>query len=182
MIKQTSSPKARLARNLHYLLLFVLALFVLAALVLGEVFNIYESVWWWDDMLHGISGIIVGLVGLLAIYFFNQRHTMAISPAFVAVFVFCFAVSIGALWEIFEFTMDFLFHMSMQKWNMPPDTIVIGNEYQGRGLRDSMSDLIVATLGAGLAAIFSYFAYKQKRPVVLGVMRRTFPWIHRTRK
>ena len=52
--KTGSSAKQRLARNLHYILLLSLALFLLAALVLGELFNAYESIWWWDDMLHGM--------------------------------------------------------------------------------------------------------------------------------
>ncbi len=179
--KTGPSAKQRLARNLHYILLLSLALFLLAALVLGELFNAYESIWWWDDMLHGMSGIIIGLVGLLAIYFFNAKHTMAISPAFVAAFVFCFALAVGALWEIFEFSMDFAFHTPMQRWNMSADTTLIGHDYQGVGLRDSMSDLIDATLGAVVASVISYVAYKRKKPIVLGVMRRTFPWVRRTK-
>lgn len=169
--------KSSTAQTLHYTLLLMLALFVLAAIGLGEIFNAYDAVWWWDDMLHGVSGILMGFVGLVAIYLFNARHTMAISPSFVAVFVFCFAMTIGVLWEVFEFSMDFFFGMTMQQWNMGPGAIVMGKDYQGMGLRDTMADLILACIGAVAASTFAYFAYRRERSTVISVMRRTFPWV-----
>lgn len=174
--------KTSTARILHYLLLFTLALFTLAAIGLGEILNAYEAVWWWDDMLHGVSGVLMGLVGLLTIYLFNARHTMAISPSFVAVFVFCFAMTIGVLWEIFEFGMDFFFGTTMQQWDISSNAIIMGKDYQGIGLRDTMADLIVTCVGAIVASILAYFAYRHERSTVLGVMRRTFPWIRRRAK
>ena len=168
-----------LTKNLHYFLLLVIALFCLAALVGGELFNAYELFWWWDDMLHALSGLIIGLVGLLSIYYFNARHTMAISPLFVAVFVFCFAMMAAAVWEVFEFVMDIAFGLNMQRWSMPAGSVVIGVEHQGMGLRDTMSDLITAMLGSFVAATFSYFAYERKKHLVIGVMRRMFPWLRR---
>lgn len=171
-----ANAHAELTKNLHYLLLLIIAVFVLAALGAGELLNAYEIFWWWDDMLHAFSGLIIGLVGLLSIYYFNARHTMKISPLFVAVFVFCFAMAMGALWEVFEFCMDWLFGLNMQRWNMPLDSVVIGADYQGMGLRDTMSDLITALIGALAAAIFSYFAWERQKQVVLGVMRRAFSW------
>ncbi len=169
-----------IARNFRYALTFIVALFILAALYLGEWLNVYDKLWWWDDMLHGLSGVIIGLIGLLAIYFFNARHSMALRPMFVAVFVFCFAVTIGVVWEVFEFAMDFFFKTAMQQWNMGPQAIVMGKEYQGPGLRDTMSDLILASIGSLIAAIAAYIAYKHKRPTVLIAMRQTFPWIRRS--
>lgn len=167
--------KRSIIRNFRYILLLSCALFVLAALVLGEWLKMYDAVWWWDDMLHGLSGVILGLIGLLGIYFFNARYSMAIGPVLVAVFVFCFAVAVGVLWEIYEFVIDVLFGTAMQQWNMPPNAIVMGREFQGMGLRDTMSDLIVASLGGAVTAVFAYFAYKNRRVTVLSIMRQTFP-------
>lgn len=168
--------RAGFVNNAHYILLFVLGLFVLAAVLLGEFLNMYNSVWWWDDMLHGLSGTILGFIGLLAIYFFNSRYNMAISPLLVAVFVFCFAITVGVLWEIYEFLIDMWFQASMQRWNSPPNSIIIGQSYQGIGLRDTMSDLMIACVGALIATGFSYVAYKYEKNAVLGIMRRTFWW------
>ena len=165
-----------IVRNAPKALLISLGAFVLFAVVAGEVFNAYETFWWWDDMLHTVAGVIAGLVGFLAVYFFNARYNMHISPLFVAVFAFTFAITAGTLWEVFEFTMDALFGLDMQRWNLPANAMLIGRDYQGSGLRDSMSDLIVAGIGSLFAAIFANYAYKHEKPTALGVMRRTFFW------
>ena len=167
--------KQTIIQNFRYILLLICALFVLAALVLGEWLKVYDAVWWWDDMLHGLSGVILGLIGLLGIYFLNARYGMKISPALVAVFVFCFAVTAGVMWEIYEFVVDVIFKTAMQQWNMPSSAIVIGRSYQGMGLRDTMSDLIVASIGGAIAATIAYFAYKNRRVTVLSIMKQTFP-------
>lgn len=164
---------AGFARHVPNVLLGVLVAFLLASLVAGEVFHAYERFWWWDDMLHTSSGVIVGFIGFLMVYFLNARYRMTISPVFVAVFAFTFALSIGALWEIVEFTIDALFHADMQRWNLPPNAVLIGKAYQGSGLRDSMSDLIEGGLGSLFAATCSYYAFKHRKRATLRVMRHT---------
>lgn len=166
--------KAKLIQNAHYILLLTLLVFALAAIVLGEWFGLYAAIWWWDDMLHGVSGAIFGAVGLLAIYFFNDRSNAVISPLLVGVFVLCFSVTLGVVWEMFEFTVDVLFGTAMQQWNMPEDAIVIGKSYQDMGLRDTMSDLTAATVGSFAAAAFAYVMYRDQKRTVLSVMRRVF--------
>ena len=164
-------------RHAHHMMIGVLVAFVLAAIVVGEMLHMYNTVWWWDDMLHGASGLIFGLVGLFVIYAINKRSDMRISPVFVAIFVTCFAIAMGVAWEIYEFILDVYFKTTMQQWNMPPQAIVMGRDYQGMGLRDTMSDLITATIGALIAGVFSYFAYSRRRGALLQVMRRAFPMV-----
>lgn len=163
-------------------LLLTIMLFVVASIVLGDAYGNYGRFWWWDDVLHALSGIITGLVGFLLVYFFNARYNMHISPRFVAVFAFSFAITLGVIWEIIEFSIDVMFGTEMQRWNMSASEVLIGKEYQGSGLRDTMSDLIVAGVGALVASVFSYMAYKNDRKRVLYVMRRTFPRLARKRK
>lgn len=186
MKKQSYSQRKKMnhgvVRQAPKVLLSVLMLFVLFTLVAGEVFGAYEKFWWWDDMLHTVSGVIVGLVGFLMVYFFNARYNMHISPLFVAVFAFTFAITIGVFWEIFEFTMDAFFGFYMQRWNLPVDAMLIGREYQGTGLRDTMSDLIVAGIGSFAAAIMAHYAYKHEKPTALGIMRRTVGRFRRKKK
>jgi uncharacterized membrane protein YjdF len=155
------------------ILLAALVAFALAALVAGEWLGAYDKFWWWDDMLHAVSGVIIGFIGFLVVYFLNARYRMTISPLLVAVFAFTFAVTIGVLWEIIEFMSDALLHTDMQRWNLPADAQLIGRSYQGVGLRDTMSDLIVSTIGALLTSTLGYFAYKYEKPTVLWVMRHT---------
>ena len=119
-----------------------LVIFVGGTLFLGEVFDFYERLWWWDIAMHASSAVGFGLIGFVLVFMMFQGDRFAAPPVAVAFFAFCFAVSIGAMWEIFEFAMDQLFGFNMQK----------------SGLRDTMSDLIVNTVGAliGAAAGFGY--------------------------
>lgn len=116
--------------------------FIFASLFLGEVHGYYTRFWWWDIALHAGSGLLLGILGFLLVYVLNRepRVHLHAEPAFIAFFAFVFAVAMGALWEIFEFAMDTFFGLNMQK----------------SGLRDTMADLIVDTVGAGVIAVFGY--------------------------
>lgn len=160
-------------------LMLSIILLVVASLLLGEAMGQYTRFWWWDDMLHTLSGVIIGFLGFLIIYLFNARYNMHMNPHFVALFAFAFAVTMGVLWEIFEFSLDVAFGMDTQRWTLPPDAPLIGKPYQGSGLRDTMSDLIVTCIGAAVAATVAFFSYKNERSKVLTVMRRTFPGLTR---
>ncbi len=114
--------------------------FVFAALFLGEIRSYYERFWWWDIALHTSSGLLLGIFGFLLVYVLNESRNIDLHmrPRFVALFAFLFAVATGALWEIFEFTMDNVFGLQMQKPMLGDDS----------GLTDTMWDLIVDTAGA----------------------------------
>ncbi len=121
---------------------FLTVIFVYASLFLGEVHGYYIRYWWWDAVLHTGSGFLLGVLGFLLVYVLNERPDvdMHMRPRFVALFAFMFAVGMGALWEIFEFAMDQLFGMNMQK----------------SGLVDTMWDLIVDTVGAAVIALVGW--------------------------
>lgn len=163
-------------RNTPYIMIGTLLLFTLAAIVAGEMYGAYRMLWWWDDMLHTMAGVILTLIGFLMVYFLNGHYNMAISPLLVAAFAFTFAITLGVVWEIFEFVMDVTFRTALQQWNLPPHSILIGRDYQGVGLRDTMSDLIVTWIGASITSIIIYLIYKYKRTSALMAMQYTFPW------
>lgn len=116
--------------------------FVYASLFLGEVQGYYLRYWWWDAILHTGSGFLLGILGFLLVYVLNEREDIKLQmqPRFVALFAFMFSVGIGALWEIFEFAMDQIFGMNMQK----------------SGLVDTMWDLIVDTVGALIISLLGW--------------------------
>lgn len=122
--------------------------FVFASLFLGEVRGYYTRFWWWDVALHTASGFLLGIVGFLLVYVLNEKEEIDVhmKPGFVAFFAFLFAVGFGAIWEVFEFAMDSLFGMNMQK-------AMFGDP---SGLTDTMWDLIVDTVGAGVISILGY--------------------------
>jgi hypothetical protein len=123
-------------------------IFIYASLFLGEVHDYYTLYWWWDMLLHASSGLILGILGFLLIYVLNEneRIDLSLNPGFMAFFAFVFALAFGALWEIFEFAMDQLFGMNMQKpmFNDPS------------GLTDTMWDLIIDGIGALIISVLGY--------------------------
>lgn len=141
-------------------------LFVFASLFLGEFHSYYERFWWWDIALHSTSGLLLGLVGFLLVYVLNEsrRIDLHMLPGFVALFAFTFAVTVGALWEIFEFAVDQLFGMRMQK-------PMLGDP---SGLTDTMWDLIVDTLGAALISTFGWWHMRRDRRSFIDVWTDRF--------
>lgn len=129
--------------------------FVFASLFLGEVHGYYTRYWWWDIALHASSGFLLGIIGFLLVYVINETETIDVQmkPSFVALFAFLFALGIGTLWEIFEFGMDFLFGMNMQKEMLGDPS----------GLTDTMFDLMVDALGALVISVLGYGYIKKAR-------------------
>lgn len=127
--------------------------FVIAALWLGETRDFYGRFWWWDLALHTTSGVLLGILGFLLVYVLNAmpQLDMHLRPGFVAFFAFCFAVAVGALWEIFEFGMDSLGGLNMQKPFLGDPS----------GLTDTMWDLIVDSVGALALTLVGYWYMKR---------------------
>ncbi len=92
-------------------------LFILGGTVLGEVGNFYTHIRWWDTMLHTVNGFLMAAIGFALIDILNNSPNFHInlSPLFVAVVAFCVSMTVGVLWEFFEFGMDSFIGMDMQK-------------------------------------------------------------------
>lgn len=129
-------------------------LFAFASLYLGEVHDFYQRLWWWDIALHTTAGLLMGILGFLLVYILNESNRVEIymKPGFIALFAFMFAVTIGTLWEIFEFTMDQIFGLNMQKPMLDDPS----------GLTDTMWDMIVNALGAMVVSLTGWWYLKRK--------------------
>lgn len=140
---------------------FVYAIFLYCAIFLGEVTNFYYVIPHWDTMLHTFSGFMLGALGFSLISFFNKtdKIPVSLSPVFVAIFTFCFAVTIGAVWEIYEFSMDLMLSTNMQKFALESGEALIGSS----ALIDTMKDLIVDSAGALVMSIVGYISLKYKK-------------------
>lgn len=125
---------------------FITILFIYMTLFLGEIKDYYTKFWWWDNLLHTFSGIAFGFLGFLLVYTLYKAGKISTKPIFLALFAFCFAISIGAIWEIAEFNIDNSFHTDMQK--------------RGTGVFDTMSDLMEDAAGALFASATGFFYLK----------------------
>lgn len=119
-------------------------LFILSAEYLGEIEKFYVLFWWWDLLLHAVSGsyaVITALYFMRGIIIKNKKSTIRRYYFTILLLAFSFSVSLGALWEIFEFTGDYILKTSMVKG----------------GLQDTAEDLIIKVLSAFITSILCYF-------------------------
>ena len=167
----------------------IILCFIFAAEILGEIGSFYTYIPWWDTMLHTINGFLMAAIGFALIDLLNNspKFHITLSPTFVAVVAFCFSMTIGVLWEFFEFGMDTIFHTDMQKdfivssiytvtfnpdglnsvYDIPEitETVLLYNGeeiyrfngYLDIGIIDTMKDLIVNFVGAVVFSTIGYF-------------------------
>ena len=167
----------------------IILIFIFAAEILGEIRAFYVSVPGWDTALHTITGFLSAAVGFSLVDIINRNEytKLYLSPIYVAIAAFCFSMTIGVLWEFFEFAGDMLFDLDSQKdtivheihsvllnpsgkniavsINNITDTTVNGvslgiDGYLDIGLIDTMKDLFVNLIGATVFSIIGFFYLK----------------------
>ena len=95
----------------------IILLFIFAAEILGEISSFYTLVPFWDTILHTINGFLCAAVGFTLVDMLNrsERFSIKLSPVFLAVVAFCFSMTVGVLWEFYEYAADTLVGVDMQK-------------------------------------------------------------------
>lgn len=170
--------------------IFILV-FIFAAEILGEISEFYLVFPFWDTVLHTINGFLAAAIGFSMVDLLNRSEKIVfnLSPLFTAIVAFCFSMTIGVIWEFFEFGMDQLLEYDMQKdtvihalrsvtldpegRNVPyvisniTETVVNGRDlgiggYLDIGLIDTMQDLIVNFIGASVFSVIGFFFVKNR--------------------
>ena len=149
--------KIQIPNKMYYLYV----LFLYGAIFLGEIRNFYYVVPYWDTILHTFSGAMIGCIGFSIISLLNDREFfhLNLTPFFIAFFAFCFAIMLGTIWEIYEFTSDGVLKTNMQKYKLEYGEELIGRE----ALEDTMQDLIVDGIGAFAMSTLGYIALKNNQ-------------------
>ncbi len=166
-------------------------LFIFCAQILGEVNGYYVKFAFWDTMLHTVNGFIFAAFGFCLVDIFNRnpKFKFRLSPIFLALTAFCFSMTIGVLWEFFEFGMDTVFLTDMQKdfvierfctvkldgshqvinditntviTTADGSTYVVEGGFLDIGISDTMKDLFVNFIGAVVFSIVGFFYIKQR--------------------
>ena len=164
----------------------IILLFTFAAEILGEIGEYYIRYAWWDTMLHTMNGFLCAAIGFALVDILNENPNakFQLSPFYMAVTAFCFSMTVGVIWEFFEFGMDRLLLFDMQKdtvvhtistvmldpngGNTPlvldgiVDVTVNGQPlglggYLDIGLYDTMKDLFVNFIGAVVFSMIGFF-------------------------
>ena len=169
----------------------IILIFIFAAEILGEISEFYLVFPFWDSVLHTLNGFLAAAIGFSMVDLLNRSEKIMfnLSPLFMAIVVFCFSMTIGVVWEFFEFMMDQVIGYDMQKdtiihtirsvtldpagRNVPyvinniTETAVNGKElelggYLDIGLIDTMQDLIVNFIGAFIFSVIGFFYVKNR--------------------
>jgi len=135
-------------------MMILYTIFLYCAVYLGEVRDFHYLVPHWDSILHATSGAMLSALGFSIIVLLNRSSKVHVhlSPLFICLFAFCFAVTMGVLWEIYEFLADGLFGMNMQKFALKDGTLLIGR----KALEDTMYDLIIDSISAFAVSSMGY--------------------------
>lgn len=122
----------------------VIVVFMFLALYLGEIRDFYDKIWWWDLLLHAIFGAYAVITAIYIsedIFMKNPKITKKQYALFKSLFAFCFSITLGTLWEIFEFSGDYIINSKMVKG----------------GIEDTSTDLIIKIIAALIYSIIFYF-------------------------
>ncbi|MBQ9777777.1 MAG: hypothetical protein IJW22_02520, partial [Clostridia bacterium] len=169
-------------------------LFVFASSILGEIGDFYRLLPFWDSFLHLFNGFMFAAFGFCLVDIFNEdkRFRFALSPFFLAFVAFCFSMTIGVLWEFFEYGADTFLLTDMQKDVFRnnihtvslPNTLgekvthitgitgtvittasgeqIVLNGFLDIGLADTMKDMMLNCVGAIVFSIIGYFYVKRR--------------------
>ena len=169
----------------------IIMLFIFAAEILGEIGAYYVKVPLWDTMLHTTNGFLCAAVGFSLVDLLNRnsRTKFNLSPVYLSIVAFCFSMTIGVLWEMFEFSADMLLGTDMQKDfivskissvaldpTLSNKVVTIENisevyvngeplglgGYLDVGIIDTMKDLIVNFIGAVVFSVIGFFYVKSR--------------------
>lgn len=177
-----------LALQLPNALEIIIVIFIFAAEVLGEINGFYVIFPNWDTILHTTNGFLAAAIGIALVDVLNRQENvkLTLSPIYVAVAAFCFSMTVGVIWEFFEFGMDYFFGLDMQKdtWlssfnsvalnsdglNVPVhvdvDSVVVNGQqwqqYLDIGLYDTMEDLFVNFIGAVVFSVIGFIYIKNR--------------------
>lgn len=150
-------------------LLIIIYLFIYAHFILGEIYRVYDSSIVFDKILHTTGGVVIACIGISVVFSLSnmKNKKVRLSPFFVVLFAFCFALAIEYVWELFEYAVDRLVGANMQRWKdavvgYTEDGNAIVSIPYGSGLKDSMGDMFVNILGALGVCIISFFVLVKK--------------------
>lgn len=125
--------------HMNEYLIFFYYVFLLLALVMGCILKLYYKIWWFDLFTHFLSGIMTSIIAFILLS--KNNITTNKYKWFGFLFITTFTISIAACWEYFEFFCDKLFNEDAQ-WVLKT------------GVDDTMTDMIIATLGGIISSIY----------------------------
>lgn len=137
------------------LLQVIYVAFIFASMFSGEVLGMYGRIWPWDDAMHFVSGLLIGLAVMFWLVLSVRRQKrFYVSVWFEALTIFCISATIAVVWEVVEFASDQIF----------------GTFSQGKDLEDTMMDLVYGLVGGLIMGTAWVFHLKNKKVFITSWM------------
>ena len=121
----------------------IILLFIYSAEILGEINEFYLVIKHWDTILHTLNGFLCAAIGFSLIDILNRKEFFhaTMSALFVALVAFCFSMTIGVLWEFFEYGMDTVFLKDMQKDTVLTTISTVNLEPNGKNVPVTLKNI-----------------------------------------
>lgn len=123
-------------------LIFIWIIFIFLAHYLGVSLELYNKWYYFDKVTHFMSGVLSAGVAFLIIENMKYKNIL-----FNILFIISFTWFCAGMWEVFEFTCNYLFGGDAQKVALT-------------GVSDTMWDMIVAFFGSIIISFIYYFRKK----------------------
>lgn len=129
----------------------IILLFIFSSEILGEIHNFYGTFAHWDTMLHTLNGFLCAAIGFSLVDILNRHDSVKInlSPLFVALVAFSFSMTIGVLWEFFEYGVDTFMAMDMQKDRIVQSIATVTLEPHGKNIPVVIDNIQYTKIFAG---------------------------------
>ncbi len=129
----------------------VIYMFIFSAQILGEMQNFYGLIPFWDTLLHTLNGFIFAGVGFSLVDILNRsdKTKMFLSPMYVVVVAVSFSITIGTVWEFFEYGMDQTQMLDMQKDDLLPEIKSVYLNKDGENIAVHIDDIESTTIKYG---------------------------------
>ena len=133
--------------------------FVFCAEILGEVSCYYVKYPFWDTALHTTSGFIFAAFGFCLLDILNRNKKVNFSPITLTLMAFCFSMTIGVLWEFFEFAADLFIATDMQKDNIVHSIYSVALDQTMQNKAVPVTDIIKTTVECADGAVYTFDGY-----------------------
>ena len=136
----------------------MLNIIIFIGIVIGSYGGVFDNYKWFDEFMHIMAGMLCAVFGYdFAVII--QRKKGECAATLAAMFGLMFALTVAVGWEFYEFLMDTLHGTNLQLAKAGEETAIYDisrfrGEYGYLGLFDSMTDMMMNTIGGIIGMVF----------------------------
>ncbi len=147
--------------TIHPFLRVYLYVYIVLGTLLGNIYNLYYILPFWDKLLHLFSGALLMCTAFMFIDIYTEKGYIQLNKTATILVALFFTLSVGVVWEFFEYAADLLLDANMQRYMLKDKTPLVGQAV----LHDTMQDMLWAALGAVISCIG--YAFIERREKVI---------------